>query len=80
MKIVNMSQEAMELLGQLCDPSKLEDRISILENAEDQLQEYAFGMQEPSEGFCLYDIAYTIKKYKNDLVTLKSLIENKPKE
>ena len=77
MRVINLTPEAMELVNQLCDPDTLEEKIVVLEQAEDQLQETAYAYQnDREEGYKLYDVAYTVKTYRKELVKLKKLIEN----
>lgn len=78
-KAINLSPEALELVNQLCDPEALGDKIRTLEAAEEKLQETAYEAEE-KEGYVLYDVAYTIKIYKKELVKLKSLIEHVEEE
>ena len=35
MSIINLSPEAVELVNQLCDPDNLEDKITVLDIAEE---------------------------------------------
>jgi len=76
MGIINLSSEAVELVNQLCEPSNLEDKITVLDAAEEQLQELAFAETEAVAGYNLYDLAYTLKRYKKDMIKLKNLLED----
>lgn len=76
MNIINLSPEALELVNRLCDPENLEDKITVLDAAEEQLQQQAYAETEPVEGNNLYTVAYQVKTYKKDLMKLKTLLEN----
>lgn len=76
MNIINLSSEALELVNQLCDPDNLADKITVLDAAEEQLQQLACNELEPVEGYNLYDVAYTMKRYKKEFQKLKKLIED----
>lgn len=76
MNIINLSSEALELVNQLCDPDNLADKITVLDAAEEQLQQLACNELEPQEGYNLYDVAYTMKRYKKEFLKLKNLIED----
>lgn len=76
MKVINVCPEAMELVNQLCDPGNLEERIIVLNAAEEQLQQLAQQSTDPTEGYNLYDIAYTLKQYKNNLNKLRDLLSD----
>lgn len=77
MSIINISPEAIVLLNQLCDPGNLEETITTLDAAEEKMQEMASGeFNDAQKGYNLYDLAYTIKGYKKDLMKLKGLLEN----
>ena len=74
MSMINLSPEALELVNQICSPSSLEDTISTLESAEDSLQEQAYNYDNEALG--LYTVAYQLKLFKNNLIKLKTLLEN----
>lgn len=76
MSMINLSPEALELVNELCSPSGLEDRIVTLGAAEDRLQEMAYNDNETVTCYQLYEIAYTLKKYRKDLEQLKNMIED----
>lgn len=76
MGIINLSSEAVELVNQLCEPSNLEDKITVLDAAEEQLQQLACAEIEATAGYNLYDLAYTLKTYKKDMIKLKKLLED----
>lgn len=77
MSIINLKPEAVELLNELCSPSNLEERITALDSAEEQLQQLASSeFSDAKNGYNLYDLAYTIKGYKKDLMKLKGLLED----
>jgi len=82
MSAINLSPEAVELVNQLCDPDNLEDKITVLDIAEEQLQKLAFDEvdTDSSVNLNLYTVAYQVKMYKNDLVKLKRLLKNGDKE
>lgn len=75
-KTINLSPEAVEKLNQLCEPSNLEEKINVLDAAEEQLQQLAFENENPQDGYNLYDLAYTLKIFKKDLHKLKTLLED----
>jgi len=75
-KAINLSSEALEMVNRLCDPDYLENRVCVLQAAEDKLQELAYGESEPVNGCNLYDVAYTLKQLCKDLVKLKTLVED----
>lgn len=75
MSIINLSPEALELVNQLCAPSYLEEKIVLLDTVEDTLQDTAYQRDDNKEGYTLYDVAYTVKLFKKELVQLKKLIE-----
>lgn len=75
-KVINLSPEAVELLNQLCEPENLEDNISVLDAAEEQLQQLASGERETNAGYSLYDLAYQVKSIRKDMMKLKTEIEN----
>lgn len=54
MSIINLKPEAVELLNQLCDPGNIEDTVMVLDSAEQQLQELAFGETNPVNGNTLF--------------------------
>lgn len=74
MSIINLSPEALELVNRLCAPSYLEEKIVLLDNVEDTLQDTAY-QRDNEEGYTLYDVAYTVKLFKKELIQLKKLIE-----
>lgn len=76
MGIINLSSEAVELVNQLCEPSSLEDKINVLDAAEEQLQKLAYENDNSQDGYNLYDLAYTLKIFNKDLQKLKSLLED----
>lgn len=76
MRIVNLAPQAMSLLEGICDPSALEDRIAVLDAAEEKLQELAAGGTDTVEGYNLYDIAYQLKGIRKEFNQLKELIED----
>lgn len=78
MSMINLSPEALELVNQICSPSSLEDTISTLESAEDSLQEQAYNYDNEALG--LYTVAYQLKLFKNNLIKLKTLLENGEEE
>lgn len=71
-----MSPEAVALVNQLCSPGILGERIEVLEEAEEKLQGMAYDQSEPEHGYELYETAYTLKLYKNELKKLKSILEH----
>lgn len=75
-KIINLKPEALEMVNRMCAPGTLEDKITILEAAEDSLQEMACGQSEAEAGYNLYDVAYTLKRYRKELIELKNMIED----
>jgi hypothetical protein len=77
MSIINLKPEGVELLNQLCRPSNLEEKITVLDSAEEQLQQLASSeFTNAQTGYNLYDLAYTIKGYRKDLMKLKELMED----
>lgn len=76
MSIINLSPEAVELVNQLCEPSNLEEKINVLDAAEEQLQKLAYENDNSQDGYNLYDLAYTLKIFNKDLQKLKSLLED----
>ena len=76
MRIINLSPEAVELVNQLCEPSNLEEKINVLDAAEEQLQKLAYENDNSQDGYNLYDLAYTLKIFNKDLQKLKSLLED----
>ena len=76
MSAINLSPEAVELVNQLCDPDNLADKITVLDAAEEQLQQMACAEPEPQAGYNLYDIAYTLKRYKQEYAKLKMLMKD----
>ena len=76
MRIINASAKAVELVNRLCDPSGLEEKITFLEVAEDQLQDFAYEDGGSQRSHDLYDIAYQIKLLKKSFVELKLELEN----
>lgn len=78
MSAINLSPEAVERLNQLCEPSHLEDTITTLESAEDSLQKQAYDYD--NEAISLYTVAYQLKLFKNELKTLKRILENGEEE
>ena len=76
MGIINLSSEAVELVNQLCEPSNLEDKINVLDAAEEQLQKLAYENDNSQDGYNLYDLAYTLKIFNKDLQKLKTLLED----
>lgn len=76
MGIINLSSEAVELVNQLCEPSNLEEKINVLDAAEEQLQKLAYENDNSQDGYNLYDLAYTLKIFNKDLQKLKSLLED----
>lgn len=78
MSMINLSPEALELVNQICRPSSLEDTISTLESAEDNLQKQAYNYDDEALG--LYTVAYQLKLFKNNLIKLKTLLENGEEE
>jgi len=75
MSFVNASPKAVELVNQLCDPGNLEEQITVLEAAEDQLQEVAFEDSDNVKSHVLYDVAYQLKSLKKTFVELKKELE-----
>lgn len=76
MGIINLSSEAVELVNQLCEPSNLEEKINVLDAAEEQLQKLAYENDNSQDGYNLYDLAYTLKIFNKDLQKLKTLLED----
>ena len=76
MSIINLSPEAVELVNQLCEPCNLEEKINVLDAAEEQLQKLAYENDNSQDGYNLYDLAYTLKIFNKDLQKLKSLLED----
>jgi hypothetical protein len=77
MNVINLKPEGVELLNDLCKPSSLEEKITVLDSAEEKLQELACSeFSNAQQGYNLYDLAYTIKGYKKDLMKLKGLLED----
>ena len=76
MSIINLSPEAVELVNQLCEPSNLEEKINVLDAAEEQLQKLAYENDNSQDGYNLYDLAYTLKIFNKDLQKLKTLLED----
>lgn len=76
---INLTPETVEFLNTMCDTEELESRIAVLDDAEERLQDMAFqktGDDETKDGYQLYDIAYSLKTYKKELIKLKELIDN----
>lgn len=82
MSIINLSPEAVELVNQLCDPDNLEDKITVLDIAEEQLQKLAYDEVDSDNqvNLNLYTVAYQVKMYKKDLLKLKKLLNNGNRE
>ena len=82
MSIINLSPEAVELVNQLCDPDNLEDKIIVLDIAEEQLQKLAYDEVDSDNqvNLNLYTVAYQVKMYKKDLLKLKKLLNNGNRE
>lgn len=78
MSAINLSPEAVELVNQLCDPDNLEDKITVLDIAEEQLQKLAYDEVDSDNqvNLNLYTVAYQVKMYKKDLLKLKMLLKN----
>lgn len=78
MSIINLSSEAVELVNQLCDPENLEDKITVLDIAEEQLQKLAFDEVDSDDqvNLNLYTVAYQVKMYKKELTKLKTLLND----
>lgn len=76
MSIINLSPEAVELVNQICEPSNLEEKINVLDAAEEQLQKLAYENDNSQDGYNLYDLAYTLKIFNKDLQKLKTLLED----
>lgn len=76
MGIINLSSEAVELVNQICEPSNLEEKINVLDAAEEQLQKLAYENDNSQDGYNLYDLAYTLKIFNKDLQKLKTLLED----
>ncbi|MBQ2674137.1 MAG: hypothetical protein IJG07_05585 [Prevotella sp.] len=75
MKAINLKPEAVELLNKMCDVDELESRIAVLDDAEEKLQDMAYQTEgDVKTGFQLYDIAYSLKTYKKELIKLKEII------
>ncbi len=82
MSIINLSPEAVELVNQLCDPDNLEDKITVLDIAEEQLQKLAYDEVDSDNqvNLNLYTVAYQVKMYKKDLLKLKKLLNDGNRE
>ena len=76
MSIINLSPEAVELVNQLCEPSNVEEKIKVVDAAEEQLQKVAYENDNSQDGYNLYDLAYTLKIFNKDLQKLKTLLED----
>lgn len=76
MNIINLSPDALAVVNKLCDQDNMEENIGVLDVAEEQLQKQAFCEMEPVEAYELFTVAYQVKKFKNDLMKLKALLEN----
>lgn len=78
MNIINLSPEALELVNQLCDPDNLEDKITVLDIAEEQLQKLAFDEvdSDTQVNLNLYTVAYQVKMYRKELMKLKTLLDD----
>ena len=76
-KAINLSPEALEMVNRLCDPDVLDDMITNLDAAEEKLQELGSSSLDTTEGYNLYDVAYTLKRYRKEFTELKRLIEGK---
>ena len=78
MSAINLSPEAVELVNRLCDPENLEDKITVLDIAEEQLQKLAYDEVDSDNqvNLNLYTVAYQVKMYKKDLLKLKMLLKN----
>ena len=82
MSIINLSPEAVELVNQLCDPDNLEDKITVLDIAEEQLQKLAYDEVDSDNqvNLNLYTVAYQVKMSKKDLLKLKKLLNDGNRE
>ena len=82
MSIINLLPEAVELVNQLCDPDNLEDKITVLDIAEEQLQKLAYDEVDSDNqvNLNLYTVAYQVKMYKKDLLKLKKLLNDGNRE
>jgi len=82
MSAINLSPEAVELVNQLCDPDNLEDKITVLDIAEEQLQKLAYDEVDSDNqvNLNLYTVAYQVKMYKKDLLKLKKLLNDGNRE
>ena len=82
MSIINLSPEGVELVNQLCDPDNLEDKITVLDIAEEQLQKLAYDEVDSDNqvNLNLYTVAYQVKMYKKDLLKLKKLLNDGNRE
>jgi hypothetical protein len=76
--VINLTPEALELVNKMLNRDALQERIDVLDDAEEKLQDLAYQSQDSDEamkqGFLLYDTAYTLKTYKKQFMKLKTLI------
>lgn len=82
MSAINLSPEAVALVNQLCDPDNLEDKITVLDIAEEQLQKLAYDEVDSDNqvNLNLYTVAYQVKMYKKELTKLKKLLNDGNRE
>lgn len=74
-KVINLSNESLELVNQLCDIDRLSEKIILLEHIEDSLQEMAVQESDDTlKGYNLYDMAYSAKQLKHEFQQLRAAV------
>lgn len=75
MSMINLSNEGLELVNQICDAGNLSERIILLEGIEQSLQEMAVSETDDlTKGYNLYDMAFSAKRMRQELQKLRAAV------
>ena len=75
-KIINMPAEALEMVNNMLEEEILEEKITLMEVTEEQLQKkaYYYDDSEVQEAKDLYTLAYQLKLHKKELMKLRRML------
>ncbi len=78
-KIINMPAEALEMVNNMLEEEILEEKITLMEVTEEQLQKkaYYYDDSEVQEAKNLYTLAYQLKLHKMELMKLRKMLYGK---
>ena len=74
MRIINLSNEGLELVNQFLDPDNLSEQIILLEDIENSLQDMGYQESDTEKGYNLYDSAYQAKQLRIKLQKMRAAV------